>query len=224
MKETHLIKTVLLWEFHRAATPVFQQSHSVHGNIEHVIMMLFSLSKPRLKLIPDSARIMEPQSKHTIWKTFQSYKMNYLTASCSQISALLQRFCCPCWVFPCYCSQSREGERERVREVKKERQEKGFGLSLAPPHIHIRTHTSFCPFINSFLCFVLCAIRTAGVCGLSFASMHTEGFLWFRSVTNSQTSHSTGMYHSRIFPSVRPEDFIILMRDAWYSLSGNVIC
>lgn len=40
-------------------------------------------------------------------------------------------------------------------------------------------------------------------------------FLWFCSVTNSQASHSTGMFLCRIFPYVLPEDFMILMRDVW---------
>lgn len=190
-------------------------SVSLDQNWSQILQVSWSLN-PNTHYLKDILRVTE-------WITWLRLAHG-LQLLCKDFCAnFTKRFCCPCWVFPCYCSQSREGERERGRgwERWRKRQEKGFGLRLAPPHTQ-----TLLSLINSFyvlLCFVLC-FRSAGVCGQSFASMHTESFLWFRSVTNSQTSHSTGMYHSRIFPSVRPEDFMILMRDAWYSLSGNVIC
>lgn len=93
---------------------------------------------------------------------------------------------------------------------------------MALPHKH--THTHFCPFIKSFLCFVFCAVRSAGVCGQSFASMCTEGFyhsalsLTLKPLTQ-QECFSAGSFH------------MCFQRTLWskwelydYSLSGNVIC
>jgi len=101
--------------------------------------------------------------------------------------------------------RERERERERVREMKKERQEiwtKPGPLIYTRTHIHVPSSTNSCVFVFS-------------VQSGAFASTQTQRAFYASDLSLTRTSHSTGMFHSRIFPSVRPEDFMTLMRDAW---------
>ncbi len=87
---------------------------------------------------------------------------------------------------------------------------------MALPHTHTHTHTHTLLSLHKIIpvfCF-LCHQECWGLWSEFCQHVHRR-FLSFSSVTNSQTSHSTGMFLCRIFPYVLPEDFMIQMRAVW---------
>jgi len=191
------------WKITEKYTNMCSNSHTRFMEILNMLLWYyFSLSGSRSKCIPDLLSLFKDISElknelpDSVQLTDQFLPANIPQWTCQKDNAV-----------PYGCFPDFERERERERGLERWRKsDRRYGLSLA--HSYTHTHTFLHQLIPVFL-FSLCSQE------LLPAHTHTQRAFYASDLSLTRTSHSTGMFHSRIFPSVRPEDFMTLMRDAW---------